>query len=156
MNKEFRRIPGFESHAVNRSGIVIRVADADSKHSCYSKGYTLRGHRNHGVEFVSLTQNGRSLRTSRRVLVQRAFGSSWAAGTQGEKNGQHKLTEAEVIEIRERYANGSGETLKSIARDFNCGENNVREIIKGRSWRHLLKGFTYASNHKNVTASAVA
>jgi len=84
---------------------------------------------------------------ARRILVQRAFGSSWPAGNRGETNGQSKLTEADVIEIRERHARGEG--VSALAREFKICPGNVCAIVQGRSWKHLLPGFEYASRHRH-------
>ncbi len=50
----------------------------------------------------------------------------------GEKHGQAKLTERQVLEIRE-----SKETQTVIARRFNVSEMNIRYIKNRKTWKHL-------------------
>lgn len=47
-----------------------------------------------------------------------------------------KLTEAKVIEIRRMRADGR--SMRSIADHFKVSESNVRAIVRGLTWRHLL------------------
>jgi hypothetical protein len=44
-----------------------------------------------------------------------------------------KLTEKQVVEIRERYADGS--TTPELARDFGVSFRHVSGIVSGRYWR---------------------
>lgn len=55
--------------------------------------------------------------------------------TQGERHGCVVLREADVREIRRRYA--AGEYMRVIAADFGVTAANVQAITSGRSWRHL-------------------
>lgn len=145
---EFMPIPGAESHEINRAGIVRRRANparSNGGRNQFRKGYRSKAKQD---GLVLLTQNGkRLLCTTRRVLVQRAFGSSWPAGNRGETNGHSKLTERDVIEIRERYARG--ESLSGLAGEFKVGRANIHAIVNGRSWKQLLPGSEYASRHRH-------
>ena len=47
-----------------------------------------------------------------------------------------KLTEADVIKIRRSRADGV--SLRCIAEQFGVSQSNVRAIVEGRTWRHLL------------------
>ena len=47
-----------------------------------------------------------------------------------------KLTETDVIKIRESRADGV--SLRCIAEQFGVSQSNVRAIVEGRTWRHLL------------------
>jgi hypothetical protein len=53
----------------------------------------------------------------------------------GSANSAAKLTEAAVIEIRERARNG--EKQRAIARDYGIGEQNASMIILRKTWRHI-------------------
>ena len=55
--------------------------------------------------------------------------------TCGTKNAQSKLTEAQVLEIRDRYA--AGESGKALAAEFGIAQPTVVEICKRRTWRHI-------------------
>jgi hypothetical protein len=53
----------------------------------------------------------------------------------GEKNGQAKLTESQVREIRLRRINGQG--IRSIARDFMVSHSTIEPILNGKTWRNV-------------------
>jgi len=50
----------------------------------------------------------------------------------GEKNGNAKLTEAQVVEIRERAA--AGERGLTLAAEYGLHFNKISAILHGRSW----------------------
>lgn len=52
----------------------------------------------------------------------------------GERNGHSKLTERDVVAIRERAA--AGATGKSLAEDYGVSQGLVNEILKGKRWKH--------------------
>ena len=52
----------------------------------------------------------------------------------GQSNGQARLTEAQVVEIRERHALGA--TGRQLALDYQIGEGAVQAILTGRNWKH--------------------
>lgn len=53
----------------------------------------------------------------------------------GEKNGNAKLTDAAVIEMRRLYADGV--STAAIAAQFDIHYSHVWRIVTGRSWRHI-------------------
>ena len=61
-------------------------------------------------------------------------------GTQckGITNGQHKLTEQEVIEIRRRFL--AGEYGSDLAKEYNVSNGLIYHIKNGRAWKHLIQG----------------
>ena len=56
--------------------------------------------------------------------------------TQGEKNGFAKLTEAEVIQIKQLLSDGKL-TQKTIGSQFNVSRSTVKDIKSGRRWNYL-------------------
>ena len=56
-------------------------------------------------------------------------------GTKGETQGASKLTEADVMAIRQRRA--QGETVRSIAQSLGVSSGAVWFAETGRTWRHL-------------------
>jgi DNA-binding transcriptional MerR regulator len=46
-----------------------------------------------------------------------------------------KLTDAQVVEIRERYA--AGALQSALAREYEVGPMNIAAIVNGRSWKHI-------------------
>lgn len=55
----------------------------------------------------------------------------------GECNGQAILTDAIVIDIRRKATGRRGEAV-AIARQLGVSEATIRDVIKGRTWAHLL------------------
>lgn len=53
----------------------------------------------------------------------------------GEKNGQSKLTQKQVLEIKERLADG--ESQYSISKDYPVSRSCILGIKTGRLWNHL-------------------
>jgi hypothetical protein len=54
----------------------------------------------------------------------------------GESNGQHKLTEAEVISIRRKYIPRIYGTIK-LAREFGVSQALIMQIIHRKAWKHI-------------------
>ncbi len=53
----------------------------------------------------------------------------------GEKNGNSKLTEPTVLQIRHGF--DRGETKASLARRFGIGETHVTRIVTRRAWKNI-------------------
>jgi len=57
----------------------------------------------------------------------------------GEKHPCSKLTEAQIIEIRELWGNPDlCYTLRELAKMYGCSVNNIHKIVSGKTWKHLL------------------
>jgi HNH endonuclease len=56
----------------------------------------------------------------------------------GEDHGSVKMTEEKVKAIRE--ANRRGVTVASLSRMYQLSDSSVRDIVKERTWRHLILG----------------
>ena len=54
----------------------------------------------------------------------------------GERHPLAKLTEADVLTVRRRYAAG-GETYKNIGDAYGVCSNTIRSIVRRRRWRHI-------------------
>ncbi len=55
--------------------------------------------------------------------------------SKGEKNGCAKLTADNVLQIRQRRANG--ETYRIIATDFHVSICNIFNIVRRNTWKHI-------------------
>lgn len=55
---------------------------------------------------------------------------------QGEKHGASKLTEADVLEIRKRYATGRI-TQRALAEEYGVTQSVISEIVNRKIWTHL-------------------
>ena len=54
----------------------------------------------------------------------------------GEEHGRAELTEAQVLEIRARYAKG-GYTHRGLAEEYNLVHSQIGFIIRHQSWKHI-------------------
>ena len=54
----------------------------------------------------------------------------------GAKQGAAKLTAANVLEIRERYAAG-GCSHRGLASEYGVSKTNITYIVRRKSWRHI-------------------
>jgi DNA-binding XRE family transcriptional regulator len=53
----------------------------------------------------------------------------------GERHSQAKLTEEQVVQIRER--NAAGEIQRVLADEFGVSKATISHIVTGRNWAHL-------------------
>lgn len=56
----------------------------------------------------------------------------------GERHPASKLTNEQVQQIRKLWKIGH-RNIRVIARNFNISQANVRKIVEGKTWRHLLE-----------------
>lgn len=59
-----------------------------------------------------------------------------AKAMKGEEHGRSKLTEANVLEIRERYASG-GIFQRELAAEFSVSRMAVSHIVNRKLWKHI-------------------
>ncbi|MDP9474992.1 MAG: HNH endonuclease [Actinomycetota bacterium] len=57
-------------------------------------------------------------------------------GAVGEKHANARLTEADVVSIRRRFARG-GVTKTVLAREYGVGSRCIGKVIRRETWRHL-------------------
>jgi len=65
-------------------------------------------------------------------------GRSSTGNQKGSKNGFSKLTEKEVIEIRNLY--NMGVSKKELSKKYNVHRCNIHYIVTNKTWTHLLRG----------------
>ena len=56
----------------------------------------------------------------------------------GERHGSHKLTEKEVIEIREKYI-PHVYTLRQLAKEYGVDFTAIHDVVTYFTWKHLCK-----------------
>jgi hypothetical protein len=54
----------------------------------------------------------------------------------GENNGRSKLTERDVLDIRDEYFAG-GVSVRQLADRHKCTKTNVHDILRRKLWRHI-------------------
>ena len=67
--------------------------------------------------------------TDRENFYDRKATNTWPAG---EKNGAHKLTEVQVVQIRKRYRYGLS---LALAREYGVSKSLITGIAGGRFWK---------------------
>jgi len=72
----------------------------------------------------------------------------------GSRHGAAKLTEADVREIRRRYATGR-ETFAVLASAFSVSPQSVSGVVHMRSWRHVEeKADDLTDGHRKASESS--
>ena len=110
---------GLPAHAVSYQVFVGDLADDDLvRHTCDNPPCVNPAHLLPGTP-----------PDNRQDCVER--------GRQARGEGQHlaRLTEAQVIELRERYA--AGQTLIALADQFGICQSAVSSVVRGETWKHL-------------------
>ena len=73
---------------------------------------------------------------SENMLHAHSNGLRPRVNTQGEKNGFSKLTEFQVMQIKQLLADGKF-TQKTIGSQFNVSKHTIKDIKSGRRWSYL-------------------
>lgn len=68
--------------------------------------------------------------------IQHAFNTGLNKGAIGELSGNCKLTEKEVIKIRELYSLGTYNQYE-LASQYNIKQQQVSRIVNNKRWKHL-------------------
>lgn len=84
--------------------------------SCVNPAHLFLG--THQENMHDMTQKGRS------------------ASNAGEKAGRHKVTESQVLYIRERFSKG-GISKNALGRQLGITGTNVAHIIDRKTWKHI-------------------
>ena len=58
------------------------------------------------------------------------------ASTPGESHSSAKLSKAQVLEIRARYATG-GDTHSSLTQEYDVSQSQISRIVRRESWAHI-------------------
>jgi hypothetical protein len=64
-----------------------------------------------------------------------------------------KLTDEEVLLLRARKARGERISVKEEADRFNCGLETIRKVLRGDTFRHLLKGASVLASRPSTGPS---
>ena len=56
----------------------------------------------------------------------------------GEAHPMHKLTEEQVLQIRELYKIGH-RNINVIARNYGVSPANIKKIVTNETWKHMVK-----------------
>ncbi len=61
---------------------------------------------------------------------------TWGNGARGERSGVSKLSDSDVLAIRETYKTGDY-SLRNIADMFGISKSQSWRLVTGQSWKHL-------------------
>lgn len=112
----------------------------DNSRDCVSKGRQVSGDAHHYRKNPELRPIG-DRNGSRTCPESRPRGDSHFARkhpeklARGSRQGSAKLTEQDVMDIREAWANGANQ--KRLAEKYGIDKQNVWGIIHRKSWKHV-------------------
>jgi len=88
---------------------------------------------------ISMNKLAQKFEVSAGQIRRIVTGKRWKYLTGGKslstKYGAAKLTEDEVVEIREKYA--SGETIDNLITNYSISRTAITRIVKRESWKHI-------------------
>jgi hypothetical protein len=64
-----------------------------------------------------------------------AKGRAALMGAKGESNSHAKLTEEQVIAVRQRFQHG--EMIRRLALEYGVGVSSISNVVNGRTWKHV-------------------
>lgn len=128
--------PGYLAVDLSRPGVKKRTV---SVHVLVADAFLPprpEGHVPNHLDGVRVNNRSDNLEwVTRARNVQHAYDIG-LSDAKGQRNGQAKLREADVIEIR-RMATGRRGECVTIADRFGISARQVSDIIKGKAWAHL-------------------
>jgi hypothetical protein len=71
-----------------------------------------------------------TLSDNTRDMVRK--GRNGGLGAKGERNSHAKLTERDVVRIRERF--DAGETIRALCRELGMHVSTISDIVNGKTW----------------------
>ncbi len=110
--------PAIKAHRVSAEFAGMAIDGLDVLHSCDNPPCVNPAH----------------LRTGTAAENSRDMVRRWRS-CYGERQNHAKLTEAQVLEIRERRA--AGEMRNALAAEFGVSGSTISNIANGQTWRHL-------------------
>lgn len=108
---------------VHRLVLLVFIGDSPDLQANHKNGNKL-DNRVSNLEYVTAREN-----------IRHAWANGLAAAARGEAHSGSKLTDSDVIEIRQLGA--SGLSQQSIANRFGINQTMVGNILRRKNWRHL-------------------
>lgn len=103
-------------------------------HSCDTPSCVNPQHIWPGTQAENMADRDRKGRTARGTRHGTKTKPNSVA--RGEQVGNAKLTASQVIEIRQRYANGD-HALKKLSKEYGLTPSNIYKIAMHKVWRHI-------------------
>lgn len=117
-----KKIQSFSVHRL--MGMAFFDRDQNSKFEVNHKNGIKTDNRLCNLELVTRSEN-----------MLHAFANGLCIAKTGETNGNSKLKEFQVLEIRDKRT--KGRTLQSLADEYNVSKKNILDIVKGKIWRSV-------------------
>lgn len=95
-----------------------------------------RNNNINNLEVIMLDKHSKLHMTGRKLSDKTKNKISNGYRVCGQKHYNSKLTEEQVILIRNLLEEGHG--VRELGRLFNVGHQNISDIKLGKSWKHLL------------------
>ena len=128
--------------------IIIKIDDAKTRDEvCEKEAYyiqTLKTKRPHGLNMTDGGEGVIGLEISEETRAKKRLAH------QGDKNGNCKLTEQDVIDIRKLYSQG-GISQYKLAEKYSVYRSTISSIIRGRLWPCISDGILTACEIKERT-----
>lgn len=70
-----------------------------------------------------------------KALIGKKKSETHVEKFRGEKNKSSKLTEQNIIQIRQKYSNGN--PLSELSIEYNVTPENISSIVKRQTWKHI-------------------
>ena len=164
-NCEYRMIPYANGYYVSKAGEVVSLRNRNNVpvtrkivlkngYPCFiikesGKNKTIMVHRAVPSAWVRMPESGEVARhlndiKSDNHLENLTWGTPSENGADKIKNGRsskgedrptHKLTEENVMEIREKYADGFGSA--ELSKQYCVSQNTILCVVRGSIWKHL-------------------
>jgi len=131
---------------ITRGGIpdgLFVLHYCDNPRCCNPNHLRLGTHRENMADMqrkgraASGDQNGSRLYPDRLVRGDAHAARNTAGWSQGERNGEARLTESQVRDIRARYAMG-GITLQELGNEMGVSKNAIHRAVHRKSWKHVV------------------
>lgn len=68
-----------------------------------------------------------------------AKGRSRGGSRKGEDNHSHRLTNQDILDIRNKYASGKYTTIR-LAEEYRTSSGGIHNILTGKNWGHIKTG----------------
>lgn len=124
-----------KTKTVHKLVIKSFVLNPENKSQVNHKNGIKTDNRVENLEWCTMSENIRhAYDTGLQKGLSGEDNPSW--GKHGSQNGNHKLTEEEVLKIRELYSTGLY-TQKLLGEMFNTAQLNISFIVRRKTWRHI-------------------
>ena len=146
MSMDFCRtgLPGILKPNMGRGyfGVLLYDAEGNAKrftiHSLVAASFI--GPRPHGMQInhkngVKTDNNSENLEYCTQSQNMKHAHATGLQSNVGERHSRSKLTNADVISIRQRVKNG--ETQTAIAKEYGMDQSAISNVVRGRNWSHI-------------------